>query len=188
MPKAGAGRLAVNQEARAVRTRVRSFACLIVVTTILASACGGPTILSYHGSWWASAGKRQNPHIGVDFGGAFGAPVLAAADGTVERAGTIGPRCGVGVSIKHEFGLHTVYCHLSTVQVLRGATIKRGQTIGTIGMTGDSGFVPHLHFMVGSNGEYDHDPLNYIVGCYESGVEYPTDKVVLTYPVECRNR
>jgi len=27
-----------------------------------------------------------------------------------------------------------------------------------------------------------------MVGCYEPGVEYATDKVVLTYPVECRNR
>ena len=169
-----------------MQTRVRYFARLIVVTTIMASACGGPIILSHYGSLQSAAGLRKRPHNGVDFGGGFGAPVLAAAEGTVARAGTMGPSCGVGVSIKHEFGLHTVYCHLSTVQALRGATIKRGQTIGTIGMTGESGGVPHLHFMLGSNG--DGDPMKYIVGCYESGVEYPIDKVVLTYPVECRNR
>jgi murein DD-endopeptidase MepM/ murein hydrolase activator NlpD len=130
--------------------------------------------------------ERGGAHNGVDFGGGFGAPVLAAAEGTVTRAGTIGPKCGTGVYIKHEFGLHTVYCHLSTVHVVPGATIERGQTIGAIGVSGNWGDRTHVHFMLGSQGEYD--PMKYIVGCYEPGVKYPTDKIVLTYPVKCRNK
>jgi len=173
-----------------VRANVRSFACLIGVTTILASACGGPTILSDYGSaysvWGYSRGTRQQLHNGVDFAGGFGEPVLAAADGTIARAGTMGPSCGVGVSIRHKFGLPTAYCHMAMVQVAPGAAIKRGQTIGTIGMSGDYGGVTHLHFMLGPNG--DHDPMKYIVGCYEAGVEYPADKLILTYPLACRNR
>lgn len=158
------------------------------VTIIMASACGGgPTILS---GWGSSLGVTNKPrhgiHNGVDFAGGFGAPVLAAAGGTVTRAGYIGPKCGDGVSIKHAFGLNTMYCHLSTVDVVPGAKVKRGQTIGAIGMTGDYGGVTHVHFMLGSNGEYD--PMKYIVGCYEPSVKYPTDKVVLTYPVVCGNR
>lgn len=170
-----------------MRTRVRFFVGLIVVITSMASACGGPHILSDYGSLRGVVrGSRRQPHNGVDFAGGFGDPVLAAAEGRVVRAGTMGPLCGVGVSIRHAFGLNTVYCHFSTVSVEPGATVKRGQPIGAIGMTGDYGDVTHVHLMLGANGEYDR--MKYIVGCYEPGVEYPTEKIVLTYPVECRNR
>ena len=173
-----------------MRRRVRFLVGLMVVITGMASACGGPHILSDYGSSYGVAGigrgSRAQPHNGVDFAGGFGAPVLAAAEGRVVRAGTMGPKCGVGVSIRHAFGLNTVYCHFSTVAVEPGATVKRGQPIGAIGMTGDYGDVTHVHLMLGANGEYD--PLKYIVGCYEPGVEYPTEKIVLTYPVVCRNR
>jgi len=67
----------------------------------------------------------------------------------------MGPQCGVGVSIRHAFGLNTAYCHFSTVAVERGATVKRGQPIGTIGVSGDYGGVTHVHLMLGPNGEYD---------------------------------
>ena len=170
-----------------MRTRVRFFVGLIVVITSMASACGGPHILSNYGSPGTALGCcRAQPHNGVDFAGGFGAPVLAAAEGRVVRAGTMGPKCGVGVSIRHAFGLNTVYCHFSTVSVEPGATVKRGQPIGAIGMTGDYGDVTHVHLILGANGEYD--PMKYIVGCYEPGVEYPTEKIVLTYPVVCGNR
>jgi murein DD-endopeptidase MepM/ murein hydrolase activator NlpD len=171
-----------------MRSSVRFFACLTAMTTIIASACGeGPTILSgYRSSYGVTGGPRGRLHNGVDFAGAFGAPVLAAAEGTVTRAGSIGPRCGDGVIINHAFGLRTWYCHLSTVDVVPGEKVKRGQTIGAIGKTGDYGGVTHVHFMVGSNGEYD--PMNYIVGCYDPSVEYPKDKIVMTYPVVCRDR
>ena len=164
---------------------------LVLLTTIATSGCGGPpTVLSEYGSaynvWGYSRGTRASAHNGVDFAGGFGELVLAAAEGRVARAGTMGPRCGSGVSIRHEFGLPTVYCHMSTVHVVPGATIRRGQTIGAIGVSGDYGGLTHLHFMLGANGEYD--PMQYIVGCYEPGVEYPTDRIVLTYPVKCRNK
>jgi len=171
-----------------VRTRVRFFVGLIVVITSMASACGGPHILSGYGSSIGVTGQccRAQPHNGVDFAGGFRDPVLAAAGGRVVRAGTMGPQCGVGVSIRHAFGLNTVYCHFSTVSVEPGATVKRGQPIGTIGVSGDYGGVTHVHLMLGSNGEYD--PMKYMLGCYEPGVEYPTEKIILTYPVVCRNR
>jgi hypothetical protein len=68
-----------------------------------------------------------------------------------------------------------------------GDQVARGQQIGTIGRTGNYGGVPHLHFQLGINGHLD--PMKYIVGCYDPAVEYrPTDKLVLTYPLRCRNR
>jgi len=172
-----------------VRTNCRSIAGVLILATVAAYGCGGPNILSTYGSAYGlhgfSHGTRTSAHNGVDFAGGFGAPVLAAAEGRVTRAGTIGRMCGIGVYIKHEFGLHTEYCHLSTVHVVPGATIERGQTIGAIGMSGNAGDVTHVHFMLGLQGEYD--PMQYIVGCYESGVKYPTDRILLTYPVKCRN-
>ncbi len=172
-----------------MRTGVQSFGWLLVVIAAIATACaGGPHILSDYGSSYGVTGQtgRAQAHNGVDFAGGFGAPVLAAAGGRVVRARTMGPQCGVGVSIRHAFGLNTAYCHLSTVAVEPGATVRRGQPIGTIGMSGNYGGVTHVHLMLGVNGTLN--PMEYMVGCYEPGVEYPPEKIVLTYPVECRNR
>ena len=172
-----------------MRPRARSVAGLIVVTAAIATACvGGPNILSDYGSPYGLSGhgSRAQPHDGVDFAGGFGAPVLAAAEGRVVRAGALHPQCGVGVRIRHAFGMNTVYCHLSTVAVEPGDRVTRGQPIGTIGVSGNYAGITHVHFMLVST--EDLDPKPYFVGCYEAGTEYPTEKLVLTYPVVCRNR
>ena len=178
-----------RKETRTVRMRLRYFVGLIVVITGMTSACGGPQILSDYGSFCGStAGNvRNQPHNGVDIAGVFLEPVLAVANGRVIQAGFRGWGCGVGVTIRHAFGLNTVYCHLHAVSVEPGARVKRGQPIGVIGMSGDYGELTHVHLILeGANKTYD--PMKYIVGCYEPGVEYPAKKIVLTYPVVCQNR
>jgi hypothetical protein len=30
-----------------------------------------------------------------------------------------------------------------------------------------------------------HDPLPRMAGCFDAGARYPTDRLVLTYPVRC---
>ncbi len=85
----------------------------------------------------------------IDIANKCGKPVVAAAGGTVQRAGwiTIG---GQRVTILHSNGVVSYYGHLSAINVVPGQKVNRGEIIGyigntgyTIGMTGC-----HLHFEV----------------------------------------
>ncbi len=89
-------------------------------------------------------------HAGLDFAGPIGAPVYAAADGTVRFAGR---NQGYGniIEIDHGNGLTTRYAHLSRFRAAPGQTVEAGQIIGAIGNTGRS-TGPHLHFEVRMHG------------------------------------
>ncbi len=100
--------------------------------------------------------KRYRAHLGVDFGGRTGTPVMAAADGRVSFAGRLGGYGNV-IKIRHRDGLLTLYAHLHKFRrgIRRGKYVKKGQVIGYIGSTGMS-TGPHLHFGLYKNGR----PLN----------------------------
>lgn len=105
----------------------------------------------------SSFGMRFHPilnfsrlHQGVDFGAAWGSPVLAAAGGRVTFAGTHGGH-GNYIQVLHHPGLMTAYAHLSRFAVKPGATVAQGQVIGYVGSTGLS-TGPHLHYEVWLNG------------------------------------
>jgi murein DD-endopeptidase MepM/ murein hydrolase activator NlpD len=89
-------------------------------------------------------GQVTSRHLGVDFRGAMGAPVLAANRGVVVLIDTffLGGRV---VYLDHGAGLTTAYLHLSRALVSVGDTVERGQKIGLVGATGRvTG--PHLHW------------------------------------------
>jgi murein DD-endopeptidase MepM/ murein hydrolase activator NlpD len=88
-------------------------------------------------------GKRRF-HSGVDIGAPMGAPVVAAASGTVVSAGWQGGY-GKAIVIQHNGVQQTLYGHLSEVFVQPGQTIEQGIVIGRVGSTGNS-TGPHLHF------------------------------------------
>jgi murein DD-endopeptidase MepM/ murein hydrolase activator NlpD len=101
-------------------------------------------------------GYRRDPfngqgamHAGIDFKGAIGSPIFAAADGRVTFAGW---KAGYGqaIEISHGNGMLTRYAHLSRIDVKVGQTIAAGATIGGLGNTGRS-TGPHLHFEVRIN-------------------------------------
>jgi len=89
-------------------------------------------------------------HPGLDFRGAFGAPIHAAADGTVSFVGQIRGYGNV-VEISHGNGLLTRYAHMSKTMAKVGQRVAAGDVIGKIGSTGRS-TGPHLHFEVRKNG------------------------------------
>jgi peptidase M23-like protein len=93
-----------------------------------------------------------------------GVSVIAAADGRVRairdsmpdvsvralKQGAIaGREAGNSVAIDHGDGWETQYAHLRrhSVAVRPGDTVRRGQVIGAVGMSGETEF-PHLHFEV----------------------------------------
>ena len=89
-------------------------------------------------------GRNYEFHAGLDIDGERGDTVVAAANGTIVKAGWQG---GYGnmVEIDHGNGLTTRYGHLSKVEVQVGTPIIRGQILGLVGSTGRS-TGPHLHY------------------------------------------
>ena len=85
-------------------------------------------------------------HAGLDFRGPIGAPIMAAAAGTVSFTGV---KQGYGncVEISHGNGLLTRYAHMSRIEARIGEAVGPGKVIGAIGSTGRS-TGPHLHFEV----------------------------------------
>lgn len=102
-------------------------------------------------------GYRRDPfnghaamHAGLDFRAPYGAPIHAAADGTVSFVGT---KSGYGnvVEVSHGNGMITRYAHMSRFASRVGQDVKAGDVIGRIGNSGRS-TGPHLHFEVRING------------------------------------
>jgi murein DD-endopeptidase MepM/ murein hydrolase activator NlpD len=91
-------------------------------------------------------GEPGSYHSGVDVARPTGTPVLAPADGVVILAAaspfTLEGRL---LMVDHGMGLNSAFLHLSRIDVQVGDVVRRGQTIGAIGMTGRA-TGPHLHW------------------------------------------
>jgi murein DD-endopeptidase MepM/ murein hydrolase activator NlpD len=107
--------------------------------------------------------RRIMPHTGVDYSAGTGTPVWSAAEGVVTFVGPKGAN-GNLVSIRHESGYETFYCHLSRFErgLAAGQTVRQRQVIGYVGTTGRS-TGPHLHFGLKRNGDFV-DPIRELNG------------------------
>lgn len=94
---------------------------------------------------------RVRPHKGVDFSVSQGTPVIAPADGTVEKVAYQAGGAGRYVMLRHGHEYQTVYMHLSKSLVKAGQTVKKGERIALSGNTGIS-TGPHLHYEFHING------------------------------------
>ncbi len=104
-------------------------------------------------------GDQTITHLGVDFRGAEGSKVAAMNDGIVEKAENTA-LYGNMVIIDHGEGIFSMYLHLKTILTAKGAKVKRGQVIGTLGQTGYA-TGPHLHLSVKING-VSVDPIKFV--------------------------
>ncbi|MBR5681965.1 MAG: peptidoglycan DD-metalloendopeptidase family protein [Ruminococcus sp.] len=126
------------------------------------------TVLTGSGEfgWPVDGGYVSDPflsdrnHKGMDIAANTGTEIYAAADGVVVSAGWNSGGYGYFVQLGHTDEYQTVYGHMSTVLVVDGQEVSRGQLIGKVGSTGDS-TGPHCHFEVRHNG-ICLDPAMYI--------------------------
>src|SRR5689334_20036517 len=100
-------------------------------------------------AWTGSSRSGHSPsYRAIDWNRTddYGAPVAAAAAGTVSVAVTSGTTgYGRWIRIDHGNGEQTIYGHLSVVSVSVGQVVQQGDIIGNVGSTGNS-TGPHLHF------------------------------------------
>ena len=104
--------------------------------------------------------KVEIQHDGIDFTAPQGTPVYAAADGVVTQV--ISSRRGMGnqVEIDHGNGYVTRYCLLGDMSAKKGKRIRRGEQLGTVGVSTII-TAPHLHYEV-LRGGVPQDPVNYL--------------------------
>jgi murein DD-endopeptidase MepM/ murein hydrolase activator NlpD len=115
-------------------------------------------------------GMRMHPilkvyrmHTGVDIGGRYGAPIIAAAKGKIMLIRTIpgynatsgnntgGDGYGNYLIIDHGGGISTLYAHTKLIKVKVGQMVESGDLVAICGSTGSS-TGPHLHLEVRENG------------------------------------
>ncbi len=125
------------------------------------------TIYSPYGMRYHPIYHYYRMHTGVDLGGTFGYPIVAAKSGTVvlvrnyyEGRNYGGSGYGNYIVIDHGGGYTTLYGHLKNTLVRVGQTVNAGDKIATCGSTGTS-TGPHLHFEIRINGS-TVDPAKYI--------------------------
>jgi hypothetical protein len=121
----------------------------------------GPTTLAMEPPATVDGVTYAHYHPGIDLAAQFGAPILAAANGTVIEAGPVSDGAVV-VKVRHDDGYVTAYGHLNPdLEVKVGDTVSRGQEIGTEGVTGNT-TGPHLHFALYTPGGTAVDPTPYL--------------------------
>jgi hypothetical protein len=134
-------------------------------------------------------------HNGVDFGAPIGTPILASADGIVDRAGWDSTGYGNYVRISHNNGeFYTYYAHMMELPRVQAGDVVDGnehkQTVlGYVGSTGNS-TGPHLHWELRITGKTNpgykncFNPLDYL-----NKAQSPTKEPVITqqpYSMPCQ--
>jgi murein DD-endopeptidase MepM/ murein hydrolase activator NlpD len=99
-------------------------------------------------------------HEGNDIFANFGTPVVAVADGTVHKVGSL-PISGNRLWVVMDNGDSFFYAHLSAFSpaAVTGAHVTAGTVLGYVGNTGDAEPTPpHLHFEIHPLGGPAVDP------------------------------
>jgi murein DD-endopeptidase MepM/ murein hydrolase activator NlpD len=118
-------------------------------------AAATPSGWSVRGWVTSEFGERISPytgevgtnHEGIDIACKRGTPIVATADGMVIRSGWNQGGYGKMVEIIHGYGYTTRYGHCSRLAVSAGQSVRKGDTIGYAGATGNA-TGPHLHYEI----------------------------------------
>jgi murein DD-endopeptidase MepM/ murein hydrolase activator NlpD len=135
------------------------------------------------------AARQIGAHQGNDCFAAFGSPVLAVADGTLNRVGTL-PISGNRLWLKTERGDAFFYAHLSAFgpEAVSGRKVKAGTLLGFVGNTGDAEPTPpHVHFEIHPGDKEAIDPYE-ILQAWKARGEVPTGGWLARYGTDTEER
>lgn len=94
-------------------------------------------------------GEPRAPHSGLDIAAAEGQEVISPAEGVVVQTGDYFFN-GQTVMVDHGYGVVSMMCHLSKIDVRIGQEVTKGERLGLVGKTGRA-TGPHLHWSVSIN-------------------------------------
>ena len=97
---------------------------------------------------------------GINISSNLGTSVKASLDGEIVYSGNEIPGYGNLILIKHSKNWITAYAHLEKIVKKKGNYVKKGETIGLVGKTGNVSEV-QLHFEI-RKGKEAVNPLKYL--------------------------
>lgn len=124
------------------------------------SGAGNKNMQSF---WGAGRDAGRRSHEGVDIFAARGTPVVAAVNGYITSSGEKGLG-GKQVWLRDPKRSQSLYyAHLDSIEPISAKLVKRGDTLGYVGNTGNARTTPpHLHFGIYKNYQGAIDPLYHI--------------------------
>jgi hypothetical protein len=146
----------------------------ISITPVLINPVAGATNKSIGSFYGDSRDGGKRSHEGIDIFAKKGTPVIAPTDGIVTRV-TTGKLGGKVVWMQDRKRGHSYYfAHLDEQLVMPSTVVKKGDTLGTVGNTGNARNTPsHLHFGIYQNKSLD--PVDFVKTLEEGGATQPWD-------------
>ncbi|WP_436517012.1 M23 family metallopeptidase [Ekhidna sp. To15] len=121
-------------------------------------------------------GRRD--HHGVDIFAKRHTPIIAPITADVRFVGTRGIGGKVVWLYDRKTGNHLYFAHLQEQKVKRYDKVNPGDTIGTVGNTGNARYTPpHLHFGIYNNGPIN--PFSFIAEEYKRPSVFAADTLLL---------
>ena len=135
------------------------------------------------------AARQIGAHQGNDCFAAFGSPVLAVADGRLNRVGTL-PISGNRLWLKTERGDSFFYAHLSAFgpEAVSGREVEAGTLLGFVGNTGDAEPTPpHVHFEIHPGDKRAIDPHR-VLAAWQANGQLPSGGWLARYGSDTEER
>ena len=101
--------------------------------------------------------NKEDFHTGIDIAAKLGSDIVSVLPAVVEKLG-YDSIYGNYILLRHTDSIYTFYGHCDRVYAEKGAVLRRGERIASVGSTGVS-TGPHLHFAVIINGDLVN-PIN----------------------------
>jgi peptidase M23-like protein len=166
-----------------------------LLPVLIAFQAGAPPALAWT---WPADGPVLRPfvlgddpyaggqHRGIDVAAATDAPVRSPAAGVVSFAGMV-PGGGRVVTVETPDGYSVTLVHLGSIAVARAALISEGETVGSIGQSGDPEHAePYLHLGVRLTADQHGyvDPLSLLPQRTEAPTPAPEPVPAVTPPAQ----
>ncbi|MFL5608621.1 MAG: murein hydrolase activator EnvC family protein [Gemmatimonadaceae bacterium] len=148
------GNVIAGIEAERLRTAARANAPR--ATSTLKTVDAGRLEWPVDGTLLYRFGRVINPNNtttrwnGMGIAAPVGSAVKAVAPGSVVSVGPLGTY-GLTVILQHGAGDYSIYASLGSTSVRKGATVRKGDVVGTVGIS-DPELKPHLHFEIRPQG------------------------------------